>query len=457
MKEEDSASEDGNAGVLYAPWEKTFEKVLTPIEEFIHRETTSGLLLMASAVAAMIVANGVFAQAYLHLIHMPIRIGIGEWMLEETLHHWINDGLMALFFFVVGMELKREILVGELSDLRRAALPILAAIGGMVVPALVYLAFNPGGESSHGWGVPMATDIAFAVGALALLANRVPQSLITFLVALAIVDDLGAVLVIALFYTREIATEWLAIAAAILGALVVLNLAGIRGLVPYFILAIVLWYALLLSGVHATLAGVLGAFTVPARSKVDAAFFRSGTKNLIDRFDRAYRPGITVMTSDALHGIVQAFEDNVAAARTPLQRLEHIWHLPVAFVVIPVFAFANAGIPLQLDSLTDALVHPVTQGVIIGLVLGKFVGISAATWLALRFGVGRLPAGTRFSQIVGVALLGGIGFTMSIFIAELGFVSNPEYLAMAKTGVLLASLVGGISGLIWLWAVAPRE
>jgi NhaA family Na+:H+ antiporter len=407
---------------------------------------------MAAAVLAIVVANSPLAETYRHFIDLPLGVSAGGWALEKSLHHWVNDGLMALFFFVVGMELKREMLVGELSDMRQAALPIVAAVGGMVAPALIYLAFNPAGDAARGWGIPMATDIAFAVGALALLGSRVPRGLVMFLVALAIVDDLGAVLVIALFYTGQLAPGWLAVAGALLGVLVVFNLAGIRRIAPYFAVAVLLWYALLQSGVHATLAGVLGAFTVPARWKFDPAYFSAHSKHLIAQLDARYQPGATVMTSDELHGVVQSLEHSAAAAHTPLQRLEHIWHLPVAFVVIPVFAFVNAGIPLQLASLAGTFAHPVMQGVTIGLVLGKFAGIAGASWLALRVGLARLPAHTRFRQIAGVALLGGIGFTMSIFIAELGFADHPDYLVMAKTGVLAASVVGGMAGYLWLGA-----
>jgi len=247
---------DAKPSVYNAPWEKSFDKILTPFEEFIHRQTTSGLLLMAMAVLALVLANSPLRTTYEHIIHTMVSVNIGSWTLEMSLHHWINDALMALFFFVVGLELKREILVGELAKLRNAVLPIAAAIGGMVVPALIYFAINPQGDAALGWGIPMATDIAFAIGALALLASRVPKALITFLVALAIVDDLGAVMVIAVFYTDTIALVPLAFAGGLFGILLLFNMAGIRKTLPYFIIAVFLWYALLQSGVHATLAGI---------------------------------------------------------------------------------------------------------------------------------------------------------------------------------------------------------
>jgi NhaA family Na+:H+ antiporter len=438
-------------GVIYAPWERAFSRVLSPFEEFIHRQTTSGLLLMGSAIIALFLANSIFAEAYLHFIHTPVNLSLGSWAIKMSLHHWVNDGLMALFFFVVGLELKREIMVGELSDLRQAALPIIAAVGGMVVPALIYLAFNPQGDAARGWGVPMATDIAFAVGALVLLAKRVPKALITFLVALAIADDLGAVLVIAIFYTQQLALNWLIVSALLVTLLFVFNFAGIRKVMPYFLVAVLLWYALLQSGVHATLAGVLGAFTVPARSKYDPRFFADLINQQIDRFIASRHQDDSLMTNEKLYTIVQNLEESVKGVQTPLQRLEHIWHLPVAFIVIPIFAIFNAGIPLQVGSMSETLSHPVMLGVMFGLLLGKFIGITGACWIALRLGVGQLPTGTRFSQIAAVSVLGGIGFTMSIFIAELGFANQSEYLLMAKTGVLAASLLAGIIGYIWLW------
>ncbi|HEX5637079.1 MAG TPA: Na+/H+ antiporter NhaA, partial [Gammaproteobacteria bacterium] len=292
-----TSAHTSDKGVFHAPWEKTFDKILTPFEEFIHRQTTSGILLMAMALIALLLANGPLASHYEHLVHTIVSVNVGDWALEMTLHHWINDGLMALFFFVVGLELKREILVGELAELRHAALPIGAAIGGMVVPALIYFAINPDGDAARGWGIPMATDIAFAIGALALLASRVPKALITFLVALAIVDDLGAVLVIALFYTDTIALAPLAAAAGLFALLLAFNMSGIRKTMPYFIVAVFLWYALMQSGVHATLAGVLGAMSIPAIPKYKPERFSAHVKELMQRFDANHQPGVSIMTN----------------------------------------------------------------------------------------------------------------------------------------------------------------
>ena len=409
------------------------------------------MLLMTATVLALVLANGPLAVHYQQLLDLPVGVSFGEYGIRKSLLHWVNDGLMALFFFVVGLELKREFIAGELADVRQAALPIIAALGGMAVPALFYFALNQHGLAARGWGIPMATDIAFAVGALALLAARVPRALITFLVALAIVDDLGAVAVIAVFYTADLAAGWLAAAAGIVLLLVGLNLAGVRRMLPYFLLATLLWYALLQSGVHATLAGVIGAFTVPTLARYDAAMFSARLKQMVARADAAYVADANVLTNDSLRAVLHSVENGVVAVQSPLQRMERLWHLPVAFLVVPTFALCNAGIAIDPATLADTLRHPVTLGVSAGLLLGKFIGISGACWLALRLGVARLPKDTRFSQIAGVSLLAGIGFTMSIFIAELAFADAPALLLMAKTGVLLTSAVSGALGFSWLW------
>ncbi len=447
-----STEKDTETGVIYAPWERKISRVLSPVDEFIHKQSTSSLLLMASAIIALFFANSFLSETYQHIIHTPIRLSIGSWAIEMSMHHWVNDALMAIFFFVVGLELKREILVGELSDVRQAALPIIAAIGGMIAPALIYLAFNHEGDAMRGWGVPMATDIAFAVGALVMLGRRVPKSLITFLIALAIVDDLGAVIVIALFYTEQLALNWLLLSALAVALLITLNFSGIRNPIPYFIIAVALWYTLLQSGVHATIAGVLGAFTVPARSKYNPSLFASKLTSQIKSFAASQRKGNdNIMTNEALHPIIKTIENSVQGVQTPLQRLEHIWHIPVAFVVIPIFAIFNAGIPIDLHAMQSTLSDPVMLGVMLGLLIGKFIGISGACWLSIKLGIGRLPKGTKFSQLVAASVLAGIGFTMSIFIAELAFANHPDYLLMAKTGVLTGTLLSGYIGFVWLW------
>ena len=440
-----------------APWEKAFDLILSPLEEFIHRQTTSGILLMICAITALIIANSPWNEAYHHFLELKFTIGVEGFQLSQSLHHWINDGLMALFFFVVGLELKREILVGELADPKQAILPIVAAAGGMLVPVFIYISINPEGHALNGWGVPMATDIAFALGALALLGNRVPKKLLTFLVALAIVDDLGAVLVIALFYTETINFVALSIAAALLLLLVALNLGGIRRPLPYMLIGVVLWIAMLQSGIHATLAGIFLAFTIPMRPKYDAESFLFHINDMVVHIKKAYQHENNIVKNVELRSRVQALEEGVHLVQAPAQVLEHKMHLPTAYIVIPIFSLANAGIPIDLSSLSAVVTHPVSMGIAAGLVFGKLIGIAGFSWIAVKLGLTTLPQGLNFKHIVGVALMGGIGFTMSIFIAELGFVHHPEDLLMAKTGILFASLLAGVSGFLWLYLTAEKN
>lgn len=434
-----------------APWEKAFDRLLTPLEEFIHRQTTSGVLLMLCAVAALYLANSQWKDAYHHFLQLTFTIGLPEFQLSKSVHHWINDGLMAMFFFVIGLELKREILVGELADPKRAILPIVAAIGGMLVPVFIYISINPEGHAFDGWGIPMATDIAFALGALALLGSRIPKSLLTFLVALAIVDDLGAVMVIALFYTETINTQALGIVVVMLGVLVAFNLGGIRHPLPYILLGLILWIAMLKSGVHATFAGILLAFTIPMRPKYEPARFLEHINEMIIQIRRAYQKEPNIVKNNELRSRVHALEEGVHLVQAPAQIMERTMHIPSAYIIIPIFSLANAGIPIDWSSLNTIVTHPVSVGITLGLVVGKLVGIAGFTWVAVKLGFTSLPQGVNFKHIIGVSLMGGIGFTMSIFIAELGFAYSAEDLLMAKTGVLFASLLAGVSGFIWLY------
>ncbi len=439
-----------------AHWEKAFDRVLTPLEDFIHRQTTSGVLLMLCAVAALYIANSHWSNAYLELLKTPFTIGFPGFQLSKSLHHWINDGLMAIFFFVVGLELKREILVGELANFKQAMFPIIAAIGGMVVPVMIYISINPQGVASNGWGIPMATDIAFALGALALLGKRVPPNLLTFLVALAIVDDLGAVVVIALFYTETINLPALITAGVMIAALISLNLGGIRRPLPYLLLGAILWIAMLKSGVHATLAGVFLAFTIPMRPKYDPQRFIQNVQEKLAQIKAAYREDVDIINNVELRANVQALGEGVNLVQAPAQVLERKLHLPSAYLIIPIFALANAGIPIDFSALGATLTHPVSLGITIGLVLGKLIGIVGFSWLAVKIRLVSLPQGLNFRHIIGVGLMGGIGFTMSIFIAELGFVNAPMELLMAKSGILLASLIAGVSGFMWLYLTAKK-
>lgn len=441
---------------IHAPWEKGFDRILTPFEHFVKSETTSGLILMATALLALVLANSLLAGHYQHLLHTPVGFSVGSWELEKTLHHWINDGLMTLFFFVVGLELKREILVGELASPRQAALPIFAAIGGMLVPALLFYGLNPEGDALRGWGIPMATDIAFALGVIALLAGRVPKSLITFLVALAIVDDLGAVVVIALFYTEKLVWEFLLAGAGLTGLLILMNMIGLRRPSLYFVVGVALWLALLKSGVHATLAGVITAFTIPAIPRYEPGAFSQRMREMLDRFDASYQPGDQILRNQQMSGVVQTLENGIHGVETPLQRLEHSMHLPVAFFVLPIFALFNAGVSIDFANIGGALSHPITLGIVVGLLFGKFIGIAGGSWLAIKMGIAVLPDSVRMGHIAGASLLGGIGFTMSIFIAELAFAHQPEMIIQAKLGILFASLIAGVSGYLWLYKLGSK-
>jgi NhaA family Na+:H+ antiporter len=438
---------------LYAPWEKAFKKVYTPFEHFLHAQTTTGLILIAMTMIALIVANSPLYEAYKHLIHTNIEIDIGIFTIKNSLHHWINDGLMAIFFFLIGLEIKREILVGELSNIKVAILPILAALGGMIVPALIYIAINNGSSGANGWGIPMATDIAFAISALVLLGNRVSPALVTFLVALAIVDDLGAVVVIALFYTSQIHFDFLLLALAMFGVMVIFNRFGIHATLPYFIVGIFMWFFMLESGIHATIAGVVAALAIPSKPKIPPVDFTQQTKNLLDEYDN-----YPVATDNTMHeqqkALLQNIKDKIDAVGSPAARLEQSLHLPVSLLVIPLFALANAGIHIDFSSIGDVIVKPVSIGIIAGLIGGKIVGIAGVAYLAIKAGIAQLPQNSSFSQLFGVAALGGIGFTMSIFVADLAFLGKPELIFQAKIGILSASLLAGALGFIWLRFIA---
>ena len=428
--------------------------LFTTFQDFFKTEAAGGLLLLACAVVAFAWANSPLAGAYTALWETTVIAGAGPLVIEKPLLLWINDGLMALFFFVVGLEIKREVLAGELSSPRKAALALMGAVGGVLLPAGLYVLTNVtigGPERAAGWGIPMATDIAFALGVLALLGTRAPLALKVFLTALAIADDLMAVMVIAVFYTAELKLGALALGLGVTAALFVLNKLGVRRTWPYALLGAVVWVAFLKSGVHATIAGVLVALTIPATRKIDASAFLANAKAYLDRFDDHLQPGQaepTYKQMDALH----ALEHDLEAVDTPLGRLEHGLHGLVAFFVMPVFALANAGVALGAGA-AGLLLDPVALGVALGLVVGKPVGVFGLAWVAVRTGIASLPSGVSWRHMLGVSFLTGIGFTMSIFIANLAFTGAPELLDSAKLGVLVASLVSGVTGYLILRAL----
>lgn len=408
-------------------------KLLRPIEQFWQSEARGGFILFAAALLAFIVANSPLSQGYFALQNTPFRIGFGDWSLEKPLLLWVNDLLMAVFFLLVGMEIKRELVQGELRDLRKASLTIFAALGGMVAPALIYTFFNAGGEGARGWGVPMATDIAFSLGVLALLGSRVPLGLKVFLTAFAIVDDLGAVLVIALFYTASLKVSML-----LWGGLfwVLALLAGwrrVRFLPLYLLLGLLLWYFTLKSGIHATVAGVLLAMAIPITRSLEPFELKRELRAAASK------------DPEEIEGELEHLEHTIAQAQSPLHRLEHLLHPWVAYLILPIFAFFNAGV-----NLAGAQLGGVALGSFLGLLLGKPLGIFAASWLAVRLGLAALPAGVNWLMVAGAGFLGGIGFTMALFIAALAF--GPGTLDdQAKVGVLSSSVVAAAVG---LWVVA---
>ena len=411
-------------------------------------------MLLVAAIVALVLANSSLADAYHQFWEIEIGFSVGSFEFSETLLHWIDDGLMAVFFFVIGLEIKREVLVGELSTARKAALPIIAAIGGMVLPAAIYLAFNMGGEGAQGWGIPMATDIAFALGVLALLGSRVPTSLKLFLTALAIADDIGAILVIAIFYTSSISFGWLGVGVALLLLLVVFNFIGVDEPAPYFIVALIIWFAFLHSGVHATLAGVLVAFTIPAKAKVQSLDFVGWTREKLAEIEDADIPGAHVLDDPAQQHYALEIRERARFTSAPLQRLEHAIHPYSNFVVLPLFALANAGVTLVGFDVVELLFEPVTLGIFFGLLAGKTIGVAGMAWLAVKLRLADLPAQIRWSHVIGTGMLGGIGFTMSLFISNLAF-RGTLLRAEAKLGILVTSLVAGVVGYLFLRYVAP--
>ncbi|WP_437603151.1 Na+/H+ antiporter NhaA [Sorangium sp. So ce590] len=429
----------------WAPARRIAERVLGPIERFLHVEAASGIILLIASVLALAWANSPWGDAYEHLWHIPITIGAGSLVFTQSLHFWINEGLMTIFFFVVGLEIRREIYEGELSDLKRAALPVAAALGGMVVPALVYLSLNPSSISRHGWGVPMATDIAFAVGVLALLGKRVPPALRVLLLALAIIDDIGAIIVIALFYSSGIAWSGLLIAGG--GALAVLLLQrfGVRPPSAYVIPGAVVWWGMLRAGVHPTIAGVAVGLLTPVRSWFGSEGFLAAARDAVNRVDAlTHRES---HRTDELIAPLQQIRRAQLEALPPVVRLQAGLHPWVAYGIMPLFAFANAGVRVDGSSLDHAAAGTILLGVMLGLVVGKPIGVLLASFAMVRLGVCALPRGVGWRGITVVGCVAGIGFTMAIFIAGLAF-GDAAMLAAAKLGVLLASAVAAVVGLL---------
>ena len=422
----------------------------SPLAQLVSSESFPGILLIACAVLAITVANSPLAEAWSHLWHTPFAIRLGDAGLEKSLAHWISDGLMIVFFFFVGLEIKHEILDGELRSLRSAILPVAAALGGMIAPAGIYAAtvwLHGDPQAARGWGIPMATDIAFALGVLALLGKRVPAGLKVFLATLAIADDLGAVLVIAVFYTEQIAWEFLGLGVLVLVASFAANRLGVRRTWPYAVFGLLIWVTFLQSGVHATIAGVALAMTVPARRALDEREFSRRGRALLDEFDAVADP--TPRTNAAQLLTVHELAHHADAVQAPLQRMVHGLHPFVAHLVVPVFALANAGVAVG-QGVGAAMHHAAGQGVFFGLLLGKPIGVLGASWVACRFLSSSLPANTTWRHVFGAAWLAGIGFTMSLFLNGLAFPGDSVAFDAAKMATLAASLCAGVIGYVIL-------
>ena len=422
-------------------------RFVRPVLKFTQIESAGGVVLLVAAIAALVWANAPFGESYESFWATHMDFTLGPLHLEETLREIVNDGLMAIFFFVVGLEIKRELVLGELRDPKSAALPALAAVGGMVVPAALYLLIvGTGGDAGRGWGIPMATDIAFSVGIISLLGRKVPVGAKLFLLALAIVDDIGAIAVIAIFYTETLLFGWLGASIATLAFIWIAQKVGIRSVGVYVVLSFLAWFFLLESGVHATLAGVAVGFLTPARSMYSDREYHERASRILDRydFDAASPHGPERIDHDALE-VSQVARESVS----PLLRAENGLHPWSSFVIVPLFALANAGVRFEGVDILDAATSDVALGVTVGLVAGKLFGISVFTWLAVKLGLGKLPRNTGWTHVAGLALIAGIGFTVSLFVTSLAF-SDPAITDLAKTGIFVGSTIAGVTGYLIL-------
>ncbi|MCB9187860.1 MAG: Na+/H+ antiporter NhaA [Flavobacteriales bacterium] len=423
--------------------------IVIPVSKLIHSSFASGIILFISVIAALVIANSPWSFSFNEIWEYDFSIKLGSHEVSKSLHHWINDGLMAIFFFVIGLELKREIMNGELSNPKNAIMPIAAGIGGMIVPALIFIAFNHSGEASNGWGIPMATDIAFALGVLHFLGNKIPLSLKIFLTVLAIADDIGAVLVIAFFYTSEISMYSLGIASLFLSIMFIANYLGVRSLLFYSIVGMGgFWLSFSNTGIHTTISGVLAAFAIPGDVKIDSSSFVTKMKELLSKFNlNSSEKSSTLVSNDQLQ-LAQKMKIHVDAAITPLQRMENMLHPIVAFIILPLFALANSGVTFDNHILSD-LLSPITYGIILGLVFGKVVGVTIMVKLVRFLNLAKMPQDINWRHIIGVGFIAGIGFTMSLFVASLAL-TNEGYISQAKTGILFASILSGLIGFIIL-------
>jgi NhaA family Na+:H+ antiporter len=446
---------DGEAEIhrYSTPLERRVQRILSPFDLFVRDQVAASIMLFACAVLALILVNSPLTVYYQELVEFTLGFVVGPQILTFSLHQLVNDGLLVLFFFILGLEIKRELMVGELANPRRASIVFIAALGGMIMPAGLFALFNYDQPYASAWGIPIATDTAFALGILLLLRKRIPRILMTFFATMAVVDDIGAVMVIALFYTPTIEWGYLITGLSLWLVLIFFNFSGVRNVLIYLLTGIVIWYMIENAGLHASIAGVLVAFTIPARPKTGPRLFVDRVRSLLTRFEEKHQHQNKMVLEDEMqHEILQEVELVTRHASTPLQRWASALEKPVALFVLPLFALLNAGVLIDSQVMHTVFSQSLGLSIIAALVLGKFMGVAGFTWMALKLGVGTLPGGMTLRHVIGVSFLGGMGFTMSIFIAGLSFTSPEDVsvLAIAKISVMLASLLAGVLGYIWL-------
>lgn len=451
-------SKSNPEGRVHAPLEKATRTIADPFLDFVAAQSASGWVLLSATLIAIGFANSPWAEWYSALLHLELGLLFNSVEFSMSLQHWVNDGLMAMFFFLLGLELKRELLVGKLSNLKSASSVLCAAIGGMALPAIVFLALANSPDIHTGWAIPVATDTAFALMILVLLGDRIPVAARAFLVGLAIVDDLGAILVIAIAYTDDFQTAWLLPVGVAVSALVTLNLIGVRNGIVYFAVGVVLWFLLMQLGLHGTLTGVIVALAAPVRPAIARLTFADKLKQTTDDFEEEHNSNTdSIFEQPKQHDIAHEMLDAATQATAPLNRWEQRLDTPISFVVMPLFAFMNAGILLSQDAFETAWSSRLSGAIFLALLLGKPIGIFLGVWIGRLIGWAELPEGLTLRHIFGIGILGGIGFTMSLFIATLSFGERLDLLEIAKQSVIITSLCAGIFGYIWLrWACKKK-
>lgn len=438
--------------------ESRVEKFFTPLENFIYKQTTAALFLLIATIIALVLANSPWNDLTQAIAHFEAGVVFHHWQFLLPLKEWISSGLMALFFFLIGLELKRETLAGRLRNPQQISLIIMAALGGMVLPALIYWAFNHGTPGAHGWAIPMATDTAFAIGVLALLARKVSYGVSIFLMAMAIFDDIGAIAVISVFYAHDIQIDFLIWSSLTLVILMAVNAAGVRNGWVYAALGVILWACVFHSGIHATLAGLLLAIAIPARTRLGQTRFLEEIRGLLSIFEKEqgerHIKGLDarILGAEHQHHLTTDIEDTIRDSSTPLQRWETFLIYPIGIIVLPLFALFNAGVSLSMTEMAVAFHSPVTQGIVAGLVIGKPVGVCLLVFAGLKMKIGRLPEGMGFSEVAGAGMLAGIGFTMSLFVTALSFEHAPHLVDDAKIGILAASVISALAASMWITA-----